>query len=444
MSAGLEVGRVARLCFPAGVLAEGTFRAHDRLPEVPAIFEATFETSDGLRARVDILARGPVGWRLIEVKSSTGVKDEHLTDVGFQWHVLRSCGVILESAEILHLNSDYVRRGPIDPSGLFRSTPVTDAIDPLLPGIPPLAADLRLTLGRSDAPEVRIGPHCMDPRPCDARDHCWAAVPDGSVLEISNLPWTRKFALFDRGIVGMRAVPEDLELPKRSRRHVDAVRGGGSILDRAGLRAFVDGLTLPVFLLDFETVAPALPVWEGTRPYQKVPFQYSLHILRRIDSAPEASGFLAEAGPDPRPALLESLLDATRGAGSILAYHMPFELGVMKDLARDFPGFAAEIESRLPRMDDLIRPFRSWHFWLPAMGGSFSIKSVAPALAPELAYDDLELRDGMAASLAFERLLAGVDPNEGSRLRAGLLAYCERDTLAMVRVLQAIWKAAGE
>ncbi len=441
MGAGWEVGRVAHLGFPGGVLVEGTFRAHDRLPEAPAIFEATFETSDGLRARVDILARGQHGWRLIEVKSSTGVKDEHLPDVAFQYHVLRSCGVDVELAEILHVRSGYVRQASLDPVGLFQSTPVTEEVEARLPSIPALAGELGQTLRRGEAPVVPIGPHCMDPRPCDARDHCWAGVPHGSVLEISNLPWAKKFALYNRGIVGMEAVPADLELPKRSRRHVDAVRGGRPILDRAGLRGFLDSLTFPVFLLDFETVGPVIPVWDGTRPYQKIPFQYSLHVLRQIELVPEPSGFLAEPGPDPRPALLESLLEATSGEGSILAYHMPFELGVMKELARDFPGSAREIESRLPRMDDLIKPFRAWHFWLPAMGGSFSIKSVAPALAPELAYDDLDLRDGLAASLAFERLLAGVDPQQASSLAAALLAYCERDTLAMVRVLQAIGRA---
>jgi hypothetical protein len=140
--------------------------------------------------------------------------------------------------------------------------------------------------------------------------------------------------------------------------------------------------------------------------------------------------------------LLESLLAATAGPGSILAYHMPFELGVLRGLAEALPEFAPEIEARLPRMDDLIRPFRAWQYWTPAMGGSFSIKSVAPALAPELEYDDLELREGQAASLAYSRLIRGVDPAEASRLRQALLAYCERDTLAMVRVLQAIRREA--
>jgi hypothetical protein len=240
----------------------------------------------------------------------------------------------------------------------------------------------------------------------------------------------------------MRDVPHDLRLPQRSRRHVAAVQGGHPIIDTSGLRTFLEGLAFPVFLLDFETVGPAAPLWDGTRPYDRVPFQYSLHILRDRRSEPEHTGFLAEPGPDPRPTLLVSLLEATKGEGSILAYHMPFERDVMKRLAEAFPAARPEIEQRLPRMDDLIRPFRAWHYWLPEMGGSFSIKSVAPALAPDLQYDDLEVADGQQASLTYEALLSGLPAEVAERKLAALGAYCARDTLAMVRVLQAIWQAA--
>jgi hypothetical protein len=228
-----------------------------------------------------------------------------------------------------------------------------------------------------------------------------------------------------------------------SRRHVDALKEGRPIIDAAGLRGFLEDLTFPVLLLDFETVAPAVPRWEGTRPYQQIPFQYSLHVLQALDAEPAHSGFLAEPGPDPRSALLDSLLPATAGAGSILAYHMPFELGVMQQLAEAFPDARAEIEQRVARMDDLIRPFRAWQFWLPEMGGSFSIKSVAPALAPEMSYEGLEIADGLAASLTFGRLISGTEPAEAARLQAALETYCERDTLGMVRVLQAIGRATS-
>jgi hypothetical protein len=453
MAAGRRIGLLARELFPDGQeawphrpfdLLAAAERTRSMIADrVPAIFEGVLTADDGRLAAVDILARGRRGWRLIEVKSSTSVKDEHLPDVAFQWSAASAAGVEIESAEVLHLNPNYVRRGALDVSALFKGQRVTSEAEALLPEVDARAADLRRLLREGRLPDIPIGPHCYQPRECDCRDACWAEVPRGSVLEIAYLTWEKKFHLYDQGMRRIEDVPPEIELPKRSRLHVKAHQGGRSIIDAAGLRAFVEGLAFPIHLLDFETVAPGVPLWDGTRPYQQIPFQYSLHVLQSPGSEPEHSGFLAEPGPDPRPALLRSLLPATIGSGSILAYHMPFELGVMRNLAEAFPDFRDEIAQRLPRMDDLIKPFRSWQYWLPEMGGSFSIKSVAPALDPELRYAGLEIADGQVASLAFEQLISGAEPAQAGRLRTALEVYCERDTLAMVRVLQAVWRAAG-
>jgi hypothetical protein len=447
MAAGLDVGRLAQGLFPGGVWA-GADEAADPVEllagTAPAVFEATLADDTGLSARIDILARGRRGWRLIEVKSSTSVKPEHLPDVAFQLQLARSCGLEVESIEVLHLNKDYVRRGEVDLDSLFIASDVTAQAEALLPGIVGLGAELLLMLGQARLPAVPIGPHCLDPRPCDCMDFCWAGIPEGSVFDIAQLTWKKKFALYQRGLVRITDVPADLDLSPRARLHVEAHQGGRPIVDRQGLRCFLESLTYPILLLDFETVAPAVPLWDGTRPYQQIPFQFSLHVLGGPGTEPEHTSFLAEPGPDPRPALLQTLLAATAGTGSILAYHMPFELGVMRQLAEAFPALRDQIEQRLPRMDDLIKPFRAWHYWVPEMGGSFSIKSVAPALAPDLTYQGLEVHDGLAAALAYERLLGGIDPAESAPLQQALLDYCERDTLAMVRVLESIRRVVEE
>lgn len=452
MAAGQRVGNLARGLFPDGVAGWShpfddveAAAAHTRAclaNRPPAVFEATFASPEGLSARVDILARTGRGWRLIEVKSSTSVKPEHLPDVAFQLHVLRTCGIEVEAVELLQPNREYVRRGELDLPAFFTSTNLTADAEARLPAMALLAADLRRMLESGERPEVPIGPQCMDPRECAALETCWADVPPDSVLEISYLRWEEKFALYDRGVRLIDDVPADVRLPSRSRRHVEAHQAHRPKIEVADLRAFLDSLSYPIFLLDFETVAPAIPIWDGTRPYERIPFQFSLHIIRVAGGDPDHTGFLAEIGPDPRPALLDALLPATAGSGSILAYHMPFELGVMKELAAAFPDRRTEIEARLPRMDDLIKPFRGWHYWLPAMGGSFSIKSVAPAIAPELSYEGLEVADGLAASLAYESLLDDPAAPGVDKTRRALLDYCERDTLAMVRVLQAVERAA--
>ena len=453
MASGKSIGLLARELFPDGVDAwpnrpRDAAAAAERTAgliagRAPAIFEAAFAAEDGRHAAVDILARGRRGWRLIEVKSSTSVKEEHLLDVAFQLSVARAAALEIESVEILHLNSDYTRKGALDLSALFTRQPVTAQAEAHGPQVTVRAGDLLRVLHEGRRPDVPIGPHCLRPRECDCRNECWAEVPRGSVLEIAHLTWERKFHLYDQGIRRMEDITNDIDLPKRSGLHVTAHQRGRPIIELDGLRGFLAGLVFPVTLLDFETVAPAVPLWDGTRPYQQIPFQFSLHLLRGPSAQPEHRGFLAEPGPDPRPALLQSLLPATAGTGSILAYHMPFELGVMRQLAEAFPALRDQIEQRLPRMDDLIKPFRAWHYWVPEMGGSFSIKSVAPALAPDLSYEGMEIADGLAASLAFERLVRDAAPDEAARLRTALEVYCERDTLAMVRVLQAIWRAAG-
>ena len=453
LATGREIGLLARGIFPGGeeagsvpartaVAAAARTRAliADR---TPAIFEAVIEDGRGLRTAVDILARGHRGWRLIEVKSTTSTKEEHFPDVAFQLHVARAAGLEIEGVEVLHLNSAYVRRGALDLAAIFSSDAVTPEAEALLPQVAAAVGRMQQLLGRARQPAIAIGPHCLRPRDCDCMDTCWSGVLEGSVLEIAHLTWEKKFHLYDQGIRRIADVPGDRELPRNSRRHVDAHRAGRPIIDPAGLRAFAEGLRFPVALLDFETVAPAVPLWDGARPYQQIPFQYSLHILQEANADPEHSGFLADPGPDPRPALLDSLLPATAGDGSILAYHMPFELGVMRHLAETFPTLRGEIEQRLPRMDDLIKPFRAWHYWVPEMGGSFSIKSVAPALAPDLSYEGLEIADGQAASRAFERLVREAAPGDTARVRQALTTYCRLDTLAMVRVLQAIWRAAA-
>jgi hypothetical protein len=441
MATGLEIGRLAQRLFPGGIQAGSADAAELLAAGPPAIFELTL-SAGGCSARIDILARGRRGWRLIEVKSSTSVKPEHVPDVAFQLWLARQQPIAVERVDVLHLNGDYLRRGELDLEGLFTAEDVTAEAERLAPAVALAAGEHLEMLRQGRRPQVAIGPHCLNPHDCDCLATCWATVPPGSVLEIARLAWKKRFALYHSGLVRIDDVPSETSLPAQARRHVAAHKSHRPLIDRQGLRAFLATLVDPVYLLDFETVGLAVPRWDGSRPYDRIPFQYSLHILRQPGAAPEHRAFLAEPGPDPRPALLDSLFAETAGAGTILAYHMPFERDVLKRMAEVFPDRRAEIEARLPRMNDLIKPFRAWHYWRPEMGGSFSIKSVAPALAPDLSYDGLEIGDGMAASRAYEALLGGLDPPAAERLRQALLVYCGLDTLAMVRVLEAIRQAA--
>jgi hypothetical protein len=227
-------------------------------------------------------------------------------------------------------------------------------------------------------------------------------------------------------------------LDKRSLFHIAAHKAGETILDRPALQTFLDGLNYPLFYLDFETVGHPIPPYEGLRPYSQLPFQYSLHIQAQPGGELEHRGYLAEPGADPRPEFLERLLEDTAGDGDIVVYHQPFEKGVLAELARVYPERSVEIEPRIGRLVDLLDPFRKRWYWHPQMGGSNSLKDVLPVFAGDLSYKVLEIQHGEAAMQAFFELEQESDPTRIAALRASLWAYCELDTLAMVRILDGL------
>jgi hypothetical protein len=281
---------------------------------------------------------------------------------------------------------------------------------------------------------VEIGVHCDTPYPCDFKAHCWAHVPERSVFELAGATH-KKWALYRRGILRMADIPADEPLSAAQRRQVEAWNSGEAQVDHRALHAWLEGLRYPLHFLDFETMNAAVPLYDGTRPYQQLPFQYSLHLQDAPAAPATHREHLATGLGDPREALLRQLLSDVGPSGDILAYNVAFERMVLRDLARDLPQYAEAIAQLLPRMKDLMDPFRKGWYYAPAMNGSNSIKAVLPALVPALRYDDLAIREGGTASLRFAQLAAGTYAGDPTQLRADLLAYCKLDTLAMVEVL---------
>jgi hypothetical protein len=286
-------------------------------------------------------------------------------------------------------------------------------------------------------PERDIGPYCNDPRACDFKGHCWAHLPSPSVFDVYYIG-KKAFDLYGEGITRIEEIPESFSMGKRSSFHVRAHKAGEMIVKKDELRAFLDSLEYPLFHLDFETFNLPIPPWDGLRPYSQVPFQYSLHAQNEPGAEPVHSGFLAEAGVDPRRAFLDSLLPATEGSGSIVAYYKSFEKGVLAALAEQLPEYGEAIEQRIERLVDLRDPFSKRWFYTPAMGGSTSLKDVLPALVPELTYDALEIQDGRQAMRVFLELADQVDSTAYDAQRKDLWAYCQLDTLAMVRILDVL------
>jgi hypothetical protein len=442
---GTRVGELARERFTGGVLVAEDYTQPTEALETtnrlltdppPAIFEAAVE-HDGVFVRPDALVRiAPDLWDLYEVKSSTRVKPENITDVAVQAWVLEGAGLRIRRAYLMHLDNSYVYQGgAYDLDQLFTAEDVTERVRGWMPEVPQRVAEFREMLGGPE-PTIAIGRHCDSPYDCSFFGHCHEFLPDRSVVELPRISPRLLDALIADGIYAIADIPLDYPGLSSAQREVcELARSGGSRLV-GDVASALSELDYPLHFLDFETFMSALPLFKDTRPYQQVPFQWSDHVLGE-DGSLQHREFLFESRADPRSAFVESLVDATADAGSIVVYSS-FENSRLNELARDFPGFADAIARVQKHLFDLLPVVRA-HVRHPDCLGSSSIKAVLPALVPDLSYQDLTIAEGGTASLEFLRYQLGQkDDDEAALMFANLREYCARDTTAMVRVLEAL------
>jgi hypothetical protein len=440
---GINVGHLARELFPGGVDAAppnaysysvSVKKTAKLMAEgATVIYEAAFQ-HDGLLCALDILMKDDAGWQAYEVKSSTEVKDTHLEDAAYQYYVMRSAGLDVGSFHIIHINNTYVRNGPLDLRQLFTMVPVLDEVRSRMDFVHTKAEALKALVKSRQVPEAEIGPHCFEPYECDFTNYCWQHVPDGSVFDLAGNLRGKDWELYNKGVVRLLDIPADYDLPTDAALQLQHYRSGEPRIDRDAIRRFLDSLQYPLRFLDFETFIAAVPEFDGTRPYQQLPFQYSLHVSDDGIGITHHE-FLADPHSDPRRHFAEALLDHLGGRGTIVAYNAAFEKSVLKKLVEQLPNFADDIQPLLEDFADLMQPFRSRNYYHPEFKGSYSIKEVLPVLVPDLNYATLNIRNGGMAGEAYALLRDTTDPAEAAQLRSDLLAYCKMDTWAMVRIL---------
>jgi hypothetical protein len=299
--------------------------------------------------------------------------------------------------------------------------------------VPDELAGMRAML-RGEMPEIDIGPHCSDPYDCDFMDFCWQHVPEYSVFSLRGRgidPWE----LYRQGVVKLQDVPLD-SLNLMQRMQAEYYLDKKSHADPAKIREFLKKVRYPVCFLDFETFSAAIPLFDGTRPYQQVPFQYSLH---RIDAEGEEARhfeYLAQPGADPRQEIAEKLLGEIPEGACVIAYSMAFEKRVLRELGESGPMLRKRLNAVTTGMIDLMEPFKRRDIYHWRMNGSYSLKSVLPVLVPGMTYEGMEISDGEMASAAYFSMETIAAPAELSRLRKALLEYCRQDTLGLVRLLE--------
>ena len=436
---GTEVGILAQELFPGGITIE-----YDGVPledqirysreaidqGASTLYEAAFSSGD-VFIKADILNQGKRGWGLYEVKSSTKVADVYLYDVAVQYHVLSGAGLPVNKAFVVNINNQYTRQGTLELEELFARHDVTKEIKDLQ-GFVSEEIKKQKKMLQGDVPVIDIGEQCSDPYDCDFMGHCWKHISEESIFSLGGRG-LKKFDLYRQGIVKLEDVPDEV-LSKNQLQQKTATLEKKDFISGNGVRRFLDSLWFPLCFLDFECFMGPIPPFNGMRPYQHIPYQYSLHILENEAAEPKHYEFLAGSRDDHREELLRKLLKEIPDNGCILAYNAAYEAGRLKDLAEWYPQYRSRIEKLLNNLRDLAEPFRGRAVYYHQMNGSYSIKAVLPALVPNMSYDSLEVSDGQMAMEQFYRMCQSMDAGEKETIRKSLLEYCGQDSLGMVEI----------
>ena len=442
---GTNVGELAHKLFPGGVIAAqgdppNYEKALKRTKELingnaKVIYEAAFMFSEVLSI-ADIVAMEKGGARVYEVKSSTSISETYLNDAALQYYVISNLGIRVKDFSIIYINNQYVRKGDLILEELFTTESVLELILPLQKLVKENVDRFKKVILKKKMPDIEIGEHCYNPYTCGFYDYCRKHIPEDSIFDFSGMHLAKKYELYRNGVLRLDDVPEDYPLNKNNKLQLDVFRSGKPLIDKAAIKGFINDLKYPLYFMDFETFQPAVPLFDNSKPYQQIPFQYSVFIKKDKNSDAQHFEFLAESGSDPRKKFIESLLRVIKGKGDVLVYNKTFEITRLNEIARDFPEYADEIEKLISRIKDLMIPFQKKYYYAPEMKGSFSIKAVLPALVPELSYDDLDINEGGLASIAYESLQTETDLMVIAEIKKQLLEYCKLDTLGMVKILE--------
>lgn len=446
---GHLVGDLAKKLYPEGIDVPvddfmGNIRqtkellAH-RLP----LFEAGI-LAGTLYCRLDIF--NPAGtdqWDIIEVKSSTSVKDVNIHDLSFQKFCCETSRLSIRKCYLAHINNRYVKNGEIDPVQLFTVEDVTDQVEEAAINMRERINNMFEIISAQQCPDISIGRQCDNPYECPLKKPCWDFLADHSIFSLY-YGGNKAFELFDSGIVSIRDIPPDYKLNGKQQIQRECVISGVPYVDREALRGFLDVLQFPLYFMDFETFNTAVPLFDGTRPYQQIPFQFSLHIVRDDGAMPEHISFLAEGPGNPRYFFQTTLRGSIGDTGSIVAYNKSFEIGILHDLGDAFPGYSEWVNGICDRIVDLLVPFKNFHYHHPMQMGSASLKYVLPAITGK-SYRGMSIANGEDASLAYlDITYGGVPPETVKKVREDLLTYCKLDTEGMVWIVEQLHNLCNE
>ncbi len=443
---GYEVESYAYKLFPDGVdagddnIGAAIFKTKKLISaKTKIIFQPTV-SGKNLFCRADILCFNSKNskWDIYEVKNSTEVKEIHLDDVTFQKMAFEEAGYIIGKTYLVHINNAYVRKGELEIRKLFTIEDVSEEVNALEKIINEKVKSACGTLSLKKEPDVRILKQCGSPYDCAFVDYCQKDIPENSIYSIAGgLSEAKLNMLLDEGILEIKDIPRGFLTSARALRHYHAVKTRQVYIEKENIKKELAGLKYPLYFLDYETNSPAIPIFDGYRPYQRMTFQYSLHIKELKESKLKHFEYLARDCEDPSPKLTESLSKIIGSKGSVIAWNKSFEKGCNKEMSERYPKYAKFFESVNRRMYDLMDSFKKGYYVHHDFHGSASLKKVLPVLVPKLSYKALNIQEGGTASNTWLEMIGPeMDQKEKNKTYKDLLAYCQLDTLAMVEILE--------
>lgn len=436
---GNLVGEFAKKLFPEGVGLSEDFEQNleetkDLLKQRKTLFEAGI-LHDNLYARADILIPVKGGkWDVVEVKASTKVKDEHLQDVSFQKYVYESAGLNINKCFLLHINKEFVKRDSVNPEEFFIKEDITEEVDEATVGIKDRIKKMLEVINKPTPPDTRLGAGCNNKLDCPCED-CWSFLPENNVFELY-YGGKKSLSLLAEGVELIKDIPKDFKLSEKQEIQKESVLRKKPCVNKEGIKKFLDKLQQPLYYFDFETFQTAIPIYDGTKPYQQIPFQFSLHI----DNGEEVKHYeyLHDSKTDPRKQILEEMKKVLGTQGSIIVFNQSFEKRILKELGEAFPEYKEWTEKTIKRLKDLIKPFRNFDYYNPKQKGKVSIKKVLPAITGK-SYKELNIDNGGLASVTyFENTFQ--DKGNKEEIRKNLIEYCGLDTEGMVWIVEELEK----
>jgi CRISPR/Cas system-associated exonuclease Cas4 (RecB family) len=474
---GHLIGQLAKLRYKDGMevgyyndFDQNLKRTQELLKLGKPVFEAGFLYKDiycDLYSRADVLV--PVEkldgdqwlWDIIEVKSSTSVKDINLYDLAFQKYCYQKAGLNIRNCYLMYINNQYIRNGAVDVTGLFVESEITKIVDKICVHIKNDLKQIAKIIYNENCPEPPVGKFCDNPFNCPLKDKCWEYVNGNSIFYLYSITEKTIKRLNECGIEFINDIPENFSgINFKQQIQIRSVKSLKAHINKEEIARYLRRFTYPVYFLDFETFASPVPLIDGTRPYQNIPFQFSMHILREPGGKPQHYSYLALGDCDPRPELLRNLHDKIGNLidskGSFVVYNESFEKAILRELAVAYPEYTGWLNSIINMIIDLYEPFRNFHYYHSTQKGSASVKKVLPALTGK-SYDDMEISNGDIASVSFlskSRLWKDFitsqnlnnmknieqdeldEEKEIERIRKSLEEYCKLDTEGLIFILK--------